>query len=105
MEIFLGIGILVFLAAVIVVVLLGPSGDGLRGEPAFTGSFASSGLIGSIARRPNETAHSGCTVKGLTMPAEHIEASTGWSDGLAGSVDLRPQLDPVEFHHTNNFTL
>ena len=105
MEIFLGFGILAFLAAVIVIVLLGPGGDGLRRDPGFTDGFASSWLIGSFLPQPNHTVHSGRTAQGLSARADHIAPSNDWSDGLAASVDSRAELDPVEFHHTNNSTL
>ena len=58
MEAAITIGILVFLVAVIVVVLLGPGGDGLRSESSFTKSFASWSVAGAASAGSGPINHS-----------------------------------------------
>ena len=105
MEATFTVGILVFLVAVMIVVLLGPGGDGLRRESSLPKSFASRPLTDAVPAhalhvvnpRPDTTNHH----SGM----DHSAPATGLAKDLAVWGESRPELDPAESHHINNFTL
>ena len=109
MEAVVTIGILVFLVALIVVVLLGPGGDGLRRESSSPKSFAFRSLAGAASAgyghvvnpRPDPTNHhAGMDYSGSVTKVSN-DASSGSLGGAASASSghlVNPRFNPISHH-------
>ena len=109
MEAAITIGILVFLVAVIVVVLLGPGGDGLRRESSSPKSFGFRSLAGTSSTRSGyvlnprsgSTNHHAGVVYSVSLMGEAIDSASRSLVGAASAASGRvvnQRFYPISHH-------